>query len=163
MIDINRLITVIGMLSLISVSSCIPTNSLIQEKSVTQSQLSTPPKSNLPPLQLGSYLNQINLFDSLYQKGGTSSVIKWVEQELQPGRQIILDNDSSQTDDEMTTIIIYDRAIWNLNDQGKATDEALLAPINPEGYLNPEVGFWTWTPSNPKFTIQIQGKKISEK
>ncbi|NET61147.1 MAG: hypothetical protein F6K47_34975 [Symploca sp. SIO2E6] len=121
---------------------------------MTESQLPVPTQSNLPPLQLGSSEQVLSLMDSLYQEGGTQAVVKWAEQELQPGRQIRY---QGRIGDKVETAVIYDRSIWRLDEQGKLSDEALLSPLTDEKFGESEVfALWSRPQVEEPFLLRLR-------
>ena len=65
--------------------------------------------------------------ENMYQENGMEGVTSWVEQELVPGREIII-----SPMEEKEYHHIYDRSIWKLNQQNRPTAEAILKPLKDE-------------------------------
>jgi hypothetical protein len=134
MLNINRYTFTVVLLSLI-ISSCSQAISQPRGEVVTQSPSSIPSQSNLPPLNLGSIDDINNKLNSLYQQGGITSVVKWAEKELQPGREVIYEDPEQifYRGSDKEALIIYNRVIWRVDAQGNvSTNQALLPLLNLE-------------------------------
>ena len=88
-------------------------------------------RSALPPLDLGNSQDLLDYLDSLDRLGGAQAVVQWAERELQPGRQVRY---ASPVGDESEILVLADRSIWRLNEDGKPSSEALLSPLTDEQY-----------------------------
>jgi hypothetical protein len=154
MIGKNPLILVFGLLILLNFTSCSWGGNQPKKNTMTESKSPVPTQSNLPPLQLGSSEQVLNLMDSLYQEGGTQAVVKWAEQELQPGRQIRY---KGRIGEKVETPVIYDRSIWRLDEQGKLSNEALLSPLTDEKFGESEVfALWSRPHAEEPFLLRLR-------
>jgi len=106
------------------------------------------------PLDLGDNDEMMKYLDSLVQLGGTSAVVKWAERELRPGRQITY---IGRKGSEPETVEIADRSIWKLDDSGKPSSTALLAPLTDEAFGASEVfGVWARPQADEPFALRIR-------
>jgi hypothetical protein len=146
---ISYLITIIGVLSLISISSCTQPNGLQKGESINESKFSNHHQSNLPPLQLGSRSDVENMLNSLYRKGGISSVVQWAEKELQPGRKVFISGYYT-SDGLRASARIENRSVWLIDNKGKLL-KSFLSPLNVD---KPESLFFVnW---------YVEGKEVKE-
>jgi len=106
------------------------------------------------PLDLGDNDELMKYLDSLVQLGGTDAVVKWAERELRPGRHITY---VGRKGSEPETVEIADRSIWKLDDTGKPSSTALLAPLTDEKFGASEVfGVWARPQADEPFALRIR-------
>jgi hypothetical protein len=98
---------------------------------VTHANASAAASPELPPLDLSERSALLDRLDSLDRVGGMQAIVQWAKQELQPGRQVRYPSAvGGGTDD----IVLADRSIWRLHDDGSVSSEALLPPLTDEQY-----------------------------
>ncbi|SNT00229.1 hypothetical protein SAMN06265795_11196 [Noviherbaspirillum humi] len=138
----DRAIAFAAVVSLACIAACTRTgDEPLNGNGQATSRNASIARSDLPPLQLGSGKAVTQLLDELYRKEGLPAVVKWAEQELTPGREIVY---QGRIGDEVERRKIYDRSIWLLNDDGEITSRAVLAPLTDEKYGESEF-FANWS------------------
>ena len=97
------------------------------EKKAEDKQKPMIDKVSKQALDMTSLGNFPEFIEDMHKENGMEAVISWVEQELVPGREIII-----ASMDEKEHHHIYDRSIWKLDKYNKPTSEAILEPLKDE-------------------------------